>query len=362
MRRTAALIVGGGPAGSAAATTLARAGAEPLLLERYAKPQDALCGGFLSWRTLARLATLGLDTDTLGGEPIGTLALFAGNASSEAALPAPGRGVSRRRLDAMLLDCAAQAGANIERGVSARSAEGNGIVRLADGDIVVTGALFLATGKHELRGLARDADDPEDGWMGLRFRLEPTRRLAQALAGRIELHLFQQGYAGLLLQEDGTANLCMAVRRARLTEAGGDRDRLLEALAGEAPSLGERLDGGEIVARDAVGHVPYGWRETGGIVGLFRTGDQAAVIPSLAGEGIGIALASGERAARGFLAGGAEAGENFQPAFAARVREPLAIAGAIARLAESRSGARLLTALARVPGAARLAARATRIG
>ncbi|MCA1749821.1 MAG: FAD-dependent monooxygenase [Sphingomonadales bacterium] len=360
MRRTAALIVGGGPAGSAAAITLARGGADPLLLERHAEPQDALCGGFVSWRTLERLSALGLDIEALGGEPIDTLALFAESRASEARLPEPGRGVSRRRLDALLLDRAAQAGARIERGVMARSAEGNGIVRLADGDIVVAGALFLATGKHELRGLAREAGDTEGGWMGLRFRLDPTRRLAKALAGRIELHLFTGGYAGLLLQEDGTANLCMAVRRDRLGEAG-DRDALLARLADEAPLLGERLAGGEIVARDAIGHVPYGWRATHGTAGLFRIGDQAAVIPSLAGEGIGIALASGERAARAYFAGGRLAGSAFQPAFSARAREPLAIAGVIARLAETSLGAKIVTGLARLPGAARLAARATRI-
>lgn len=362
MRRTAALIVGGGPAGAAAAIRLARGGTAPLLLERHAEPYDALCGGFVSWRTLARLDSLGLDTQALGGEPIGRVVLLAGERAAEARLPAPGRGVSRRRLDRRLLEAAAEAGAAIERGVMVRAADAAGKVRLGDGGEIAAGALFLATGKHELRGLPRAAGGKGDGWMGLRFRLDPTRKLAARLAGRIELHLFAEGYAGLLLQEDGTANLCLAIRRERLVAAGGDPDALLLELGAEAPRLGERIGGGGIVARDAVGQVPYGWRARAGRAGLFRIGDQAAVIPSLAGEGIGIALASGERAARAFLAGGPGAGTDFQPAFAHRARRPLAMAGAIARLAERPGGARWLTRLARLPGAADIAARTTRIG
>ena len=56
-----AVVVGAGPAGSAAAIGLARAGAGVLLLERTRETGDALCGGFLSWRTLARLDALGID-------------------------------------------------------------------------------------------------------------------------------------------------------------------------------------------------------------------------------------------------------------------------------------------------------------
>ena len=58
MRRTAALIAGGGPAGSAAAITLARGGQAPLVIERDRETGDALCGGFLSWRSLETLANL----------------------------------------------------------------------------------------------------------------------------------------------------------------------------------------------------------------------------------------------------------------------------------------------------------------
>src|SRR3546814_2765028 len=63
------------------------------------------------------------------------------------------------------------------------------------------------------------------------------------------------------LQEDGSGNLCLAVRKSWLDEAGGDPIALLRALGGALPHLGERLahaDWSHTV--DAIGHVPYGWR------------------------------------------------------------------------------------------------------
>ena len=55
---------------------------------------------------------------------------------------------------------------------------------------------------------------------GLRTALAPWPRLERALDGVIELHLFDGGYAGLLLQEDGSANLCLSAARRRLKAAG----------------------------------------------------------------------------------------------------------------------------------------------
>ncbi|PAV67634.1 hypothetical protein WR25_10284 [Diploscapter pachys] len=89
----------------------------------------------------------------------------------------------------------------------------------------------------------------------------------------------------------------MAVHRSRLHEAGS-LPALLDALGAAHPRLGERLAYRASDAPiDAIANVPYGWRERGGAAGLFRLGDQAGVIPSLAGEGMGIALASGISAA-----------------------------------------------------------------
>ena len=54
------LIVGAGPAGSVAATVLARAGARVRLVDRASFPRDKLCGDTLNAGTLAILSRLRL--------------------------------------------------------------------------------------------------------------------------------------------------------------------------------------------------------------------------------------------------------------------------------------------------------------
>ncbi|WP_375380762.1 NAD(P)/FAD-dependent oxidoreductase [uncultured Sphingomonas sp.] len=352
------LILGGGPAGAAAAIALARGGAAPLLVERTRETGDALCGGFLSWRTTAALDALGIAADDLNPAPVTRVRLFAGTRHREARLPAPARAVSRRRLDTLLLARAEAVGVRIERGMTAREVDGRS-VRFADGSAITADALFLASGKHDVRGLARPAEARgADPTIGLRVRLAPSPSLTRLVDNTIELHLVDRGYAGLVLQEDGSGNLCCAVHRSRLTEAGSP-EALLAAMGREVPALGERLAHARGTV-DAIANVPYGWRERGGEAGLFRLGDQAAVIPSLAGEGMGIAIASGTRAAAAYLGGGPAAAAGYQRGLAHDAARPLGVAGAVWRLAERPALARV--ALAILP--ARLIdvlARATRI-
>jgi len=362
VRRTPALIVGGGPAGATLALRLAQAGLPHLLLERAREPGDALCGGFLSWRTLAMLERLGIEGEALNPAVLRRVRLFAGGCVAEAALPQPARAVTRRRLDTLLLSAAERAGAAVERGAAVRGVEGR-TARLDNNVSIAADALFLASGKHDLRGLARPAAARgADPAIGLRVRLARAAALDRSIGDAIELHLLQRGYAGLVRQEDGTANLCLAVHRSRLLEAGGP-ERLLAALAEESPALGERLAyraSGSLI--DAIANVPYGWRATESREGLFRLGDQAAVIPSLAGEGIAIAVASAMAAADAYARAGASAADTFQQNFAERVRRPLRVANAIWHLAERPASACAATCLAKaMPPLVPLLARLTRI-
>ncbi|MEO6152380.1 MAG: FAD-dependent monooxygenase [Croceibacterium sp.] len=353
---TAPLVLGAGPAGCAAAIVLAEAGAAPTLLDRDTEVADALCGGFLSWRTAARLGSLGIDPATLGAHRVHTLALFAGRRTAAFALPAPGYGLSRRVLDTELRTRALGAGATLAID-TARGIEGDTVIgRKRDwrGD-----GLFLAAGKHDVRGhlRPRTARDPA---VGLRLRLPPDAARQRLLGGRIELHLFAGGYAGIVVQEGGAANVCLAVRKSRLA---GDPAELLARLADENPALGERLgDDWRGVRCETIGAVPYGYLARETAAGLFRVGDQAAVIPSLAGEGIAIALTSGALAARAWLTGGPAAAPAFQRAFAALAQGPVRTAALAWHLAENRALARFGVALAgHVPPVVGWLMRATRL-
>jgi menaquinone-9 beta-reductase len=358
MRRTPALIIGGGPAGTAAAITLVRNGAPALLVERNRETADALCGGFVSWRTLEQLSGLGVDPLKLGAHRIEHMAIYAGARCAETRLPAPAAGLSRRALDAALIAKAEKAGAAIERGIAVRNCEG-GMVRLSDGAHIDTEAVILATGKHDLRGhpRPRDARNPS---IGLRWRLEPSAALRRLCSGRIELHVFRDGYGGLLLQEDGSANFCTTVRRNRLDAVSGEPTRLLAELAHEAPELATRLDAAQTIhAAQAVANIPYGWRATGTEPGVYRIGDQAGVIPSFAGEGIGIALASGIDAALAVRSG--LGSYEFQRRMATRLRYPLRVAAVLRHATHPRIAPFALATAARIPGALSLAASLTRI-
>jgi flavin-dependent dehydrogenase len=359
MRRTAPLILGAGPAGCAAAIVLAQAGAQPLLIERDAVIGDALCGGFLSWRTAARLETLGIDFAALGAQRITHLAIFAAERHAELPLPDHGHGLSRLALDTALRAHALELGADlaIDR---IRRIEGTTLV--GQQQEWSADSLFLASGKHDVLGMGRPRSG-HDPALGLRLRVRPSESLHALIAGRIELHLFEGGYAGVVLQEGGTANICMALRKSLLADAGGDPRALLARLAAIHPALGERMVAASPdTAVDTIGAVPYGWIARSTLPGLFRLGDQAAVIPSLAGEGIAIALASGSRAAQAWLDSGPAAAPAFQRDFARSACRPLAMAGLLRAMAERPSGSALVNSLARrAPWLLRLAARLTRL-
>ena len=171
----------------------------------------------------------------------------------------------------------------------------------------------------------------------------------------IELHLYDGGYAGLLLQEDGQVNLCLSVAQRRMAEG---RDALLAALWEEAPLLADRV-GAPPADWEAIAGVPYGWRAKATAPQVYRVGDQAAVIASLAGDGIAIALASGIAAAQACLHGDGRGARDYQRAFARRALRPIKAAEALRHMAEHRWERPIMM---RLSGLAGLAARMTRIG
>jgi len=342
MNRIPALVIGGGPAGSIAALRLARGGMRTLLVERNREGHDPVCGGFMSADALRLLRQSGIDTDRLGGVPIGKMRFVVGKRLLEAALPFPAIGLSRRRLDSILIEAARDAGAKVDFGRTARAIGATRSVSFADGGIAEADAIILATGKLNLRGGDRPGESAYgSAKVGLRRSLRPSAGCAAELAGTIELHLFTDGYAGLVLQEDGDLNLCLSVGSERLCEAGGSPDRLLAALADEAPLLGERVAGG-MPRNDwsSIARIPYGWRARATTPGLFRVGDQAAVIASLAGDGIAIAIASATFASNALLRDGPAAAPAYQRDFARRARWPLAFGELLRGVAESPAWAR----------------------
>lgn len=301
------LIVGGGLAGASCALALAGAGHRVVLLERESRVKEKLCGEFLGREALHYLEALDIDVTALGAAPIETLRLAAGGYVIDHPLGFTARGLSRRLLDAAVLARAKAIGADIRLGarVEALSQEGAGwCARLRGGESVVAGGAFLATGKHDLRGWKRPRGS-RSPLVGLKQHWRLAGPQQAELQGAVELTLFPGGYAGLAPVEDGRANLCLLVSQSRFEAAGTRWDALLAGIRARAPVLDRRLNGAiPCEGRPlAVAAIPFGllWQDGGG---LWRLGDQAAVVPSFTGSGMAVALYSAGLAASCRLQGG----------------------------------------------------------
>ncbi|SFU96907.1 NAD(P)/FAD-dependent oxidoreductase [Halomonas korlensis] len=103
------VVVGAGIAGAVSAFRLARRGCRVLLVEKATWPRDKPCGGCLNAATLQGFRDLGLADIAIAGAAYHRLHLACGKRQAELALPA-GRAISRRRLDALLVDQAVAQG------------------------------------------------------------------------------------------------------------------------------------------------------------------------------------------------------------------------------------------------------------
>ena len=358
-------VIGGGAAGAAFAALAADAGRDVLLIEREAGAHDKVCGEFLSREAQLYLAALGLDLARLGAVPIERVRLAAGGTEVSAALPFRGLSLSRRVLDAALLDLAAARGARVVRGRRAEALQreaGEFRLRLAGGDTVSARTAVVATGKHDLRGWKRPTGaQPDLVGFKMYFCLLPEQ--ARALAGHVELMLFRGGYAGLEPVEGGRANLCLLVRRERFAALGRNWPRLLEAIAADAPLLRRRLSGAvaEFTRPLSISGIPYGFVAPGTPDDeVWRLGDQAAVIPSFSGDGMSIALHSAQLAVLALRDGVGAAG--FQAQLARDVGVQVARATWLSRIFVRRPAQLALLAAARLlPALMARAAAATRV-
>lgn len=298
------LVIGGGLAGASVAALLAQQGHAVTLLEKQSGDTHKVCGEFISIEAQQYLRALDIDLDRLGAVPIHQVRLIHEQQVSEAALPFVGKSLTRQRLDATVRQMASKQGATLLLGCEAMRllTSGQGFtVELPDRQALQARNLYLASGKHEMRGWQRKSPlTPSIGFKML-WKLSPAAQVA--LRETVELYLFEGGYAGLEPVEDGRANLCLAVTSERLTTLGKRWDGLLAAWMAASPLLAERLDHATPCWDKplAVAGIPYGFLHAPAAEDpacLFRLGDQMAVIPSFCGDGMAMALHSSFLAAQ----------------------------------------------------------------
>jgi menaquinone-9 beta-reductase len=366
------LVIGGGPAGSMVAIRLAESGQSVTLIERERADHHKVCGEFLSQEAVEYLHRAGVSPTELGAAPIHCVRLSAGQRSAEAKLPFQALSLSRRVLDAALLQHAADLGCEVIRGVAVDrlsidrlsidrlTAEGSRwTARCSDGQTINAQTVFLASGKHDLHGWSR-GNGVQSDMVGFKLHLRLAARQTQELREWMELFLFRGGYGGLALVEGEVANLCLVVQRQELRRAG-TWQKLLAAAAHENRRLRHLLQGAEgLWPRPlAISPIPYGYLAVRPC-GLWRVGDQAAVIPSFTGDGMSIAMHSAHLAVQMYLAG--ENTHTYYRALHAQLQGSVALATRISQTMVSTIGRNLsVPAVSLIPSAMRWIALSTRI-
>ncbi len=320
-------IVGGGPAGSAAAIMLARAGCSIVLLEAKPLPHDKLCGEFLSPECKSLFAQLGLADKMMALQPhiIQTANLIADDGTQwTTMLPGEAWGLSRFKMDYALIEAACASGAavydaqacvnvngNLQEGfeLAARRAQSN------TQDTYQARVVISAHGKRSAmdRTLGRT-------FLGRAYPLFAMKRhFHRPPVEGVSLYGFAGGYCGLASIENGVTNLCFLAdqrvfRRGALPhprqgagarapipvgEGMGVREKsniqqLFSHMGTANPTLGQWLQRCEMIGDQwlSVGALVFGAR---GSVHreILLVGDAAGLIAPLAGDGIAMALRSG---------------------------------------------------------------------
>lgn len=312
MEHVETLIIGAGPAGAAAAHSLASAGHDVLLADKATFPRDKICGDGLTTLCLRELEQLGFRVGKLESfKAVGGAQMRGPNGRHlDIGLPdGPGvyAGIVRREeFDHELVKYAADAGADTKFGAKAIAASPAGDhidVDFDDGATIRARQCVAADGVYspmrKLLGLGIDGYRGE--WHAFRqYFVNVAPAAASELWIWFEPDLLP-GYMWSFPLGDGAANVGFGILRGgsiTTQEMGAlwpdllARDHIREVLGADAQPEGSHR-AWPIPAR--VDGVPLTGPRT-----LF-VGDAAAACDTLTGEGIGQALLTGRLAAEAIL-------------------------------------------------------------
>lgn len=303
------LIIGGGPAGSAAAITAARAGLSVILFEKGPHGRDKVCGDGLTPRAIAALNELSIDHSV--AHRIDGLRMIAGKKQRELSWPTtsrfPNHGAvwPRNKFDNHLLDVAIASGADVRFETEAMPViEGDKVVGVRAGNETFTAPFtVLAAGAQgaaaKLLGAERDPNEP----FGLAIRAyAPTprhgeRHLEACLSLRDEHGTAVPGYGWMFPAGDGTVNIGVGALSTMKGFKKLNLNTLLDqyaSLVRDSWSLGGYID------------KPRAWRLPMSCVrrhgpGWVAVGDAAGFVNPMNGEGIDYGLESGMLAIAKFI-------------------------------------------------------------
>lgn len=297
------LVAGAGPAGSACALQLARAGFAVRIVDRAQFPRAKVCGDYLNAGALEALDELGMKHVLApSARAIGGLRLFGSGAEVELAFETPAWSLDRLILDDVLLRAAMDAGAAFERAQveAVRCLPGKVEVDVRDtaGDVRTFAAAVLVAADGANSTIARKLGLPRRIWGPVKFALGGTYEGFARLDDRIEMYVARHAYFAINPLTEGTANVMIVVEEQALRVWRDDVEGNLRKTARDLGAGRRSLEDVRIVGkRVAVGPLLAGSRPvTCGNV-LFA-GDAAAFVDPFTGQGVYLALRSAAAAAR----------------------------------------------------------------
>lgn len=282
------VVIGGGPAGSAAAITARRANLSVALIDKAAFPRDKLCGGLVSGRGRRVLAELFGSPDSradfLAARHV--CFTFGGEVLAEFDAPRDLHFTMRRDFDHHLLRHAVAAGAEVFEGARLATIEPEQNLVTGDPGRLSYGVLIGADGVNSQvgRSLFGRAFDPAR--IGFALETEVTDSPPLPPVMQIDFRAVDWGYGWAFPKRHG-----------RTIGLGG--------LHCENPDMQARMQamlnasGVDPAAARIKGHfIPFGdFRAHPGRGNILLAGDAAGLVDPLTGEGIAHALDSGRLAA-----------------------------------------------------------------
>ncbi len=181
-RRFDLAVVGGGPAGSAAAWQAAQSGADVVVLDKADFPRDKPCGDGLTARAVSYLQKMGLAKEVSRFHQIRGISVYSPSRwelsfPKRPGMPDHGATVSRTELDMLLLKHAESVGVEIRQSaeVTAPQLDSGGRVVgvvLKSGEKVFADAVIAADGAYSPVKRALKLDSQYNGFSAIAIRAE----------------------------------------------------------------------------------------------------------------------------------------------------------------------------------------------
>jgi menaquinone-9 beta-reductase len=298
-------IIGGGPAGTAAALAARRRGLNVAIWERDRFPRDKVCGEFLSWEALPLLQQEIPQTLARAAAIRSAEFISQRNRVHAFRLPMEARGLSRWALDEALWRAAAANGAATHQGEVVRVSNAAGPprpwqIQTADRGTFSAQTLLVACGRWwALEGFPsparKDVTKASGPWVGAKAHFAGV-----APRDAVEMYFFPGGYCGLAPVENGLYNTCCLLHRSLIERVPGARMADFAAwlrVITRHEALKARLhDATQVSTTLATAPVRPADRP-GDHQGALLAGDAAGFLDPFTGDGISVALHSGQLAA-----------------------------------------------------------------